>query len=66
MPSGGHGNHPGDPAIQGSQSRTDGGYRLDITVPTDKLGVFEGEVTLTTDVPLEATGRVPVYVHVVE
>jgi hypothetical protein len=56
----------GDPAIQVSQSRTDGGYRLDISVPTDKLGVLEGELTLTTDVPLEETVRVPVYVHVVE
>ncbi len=57
---------PGDPAIQVSQSQTDGGYRLDITVPSDKLGVLEGEVTLTTDVPLEETVCVLVYVHVVE
>ncbi len=57
---------PGDPRITVTQTETEGGYRLDIVVPTEKPGVFEGEVLLKTDVPLEETMRIPVYVHVVE
>ena len=57
---------PSDPRIEVTQSETEGGYSLAVSVPTDKLGVFEGEVVVTTDIPLEETISIPVYVHVVE
>jgi len=56
---------PSDASIQVTTAEADGGYRLEITLPTDKLGVFEGTITLTTDVPGEETIRIPVYAHVV-
>ncbi len=57
---------PGDPRITVTQTETEGGYRLDVVVPTDKPGVFEGEVLVKTDVPLEEAVKIPVYVHVVQ
>ena len=57
---------PGDPKVKVTQTEIKGGYRLTISVPTDKLGVSRGELVLTTDIPLEETIKIPVYAHVTE
>ena len=57
---------PSDPNIKVTQAEIEGGYRLTISVPTDKLGVFDAEVVLTTDIPLEETIKIPVYAHVLQ
>jgi len=55
-----------DPKIKVTKTAIEDGYRLTISIPTDNLGVFEGEVVLTTDIPLEETLKIPVYAHIIE
>jgi len=57
---------PSAPRIKVRPTKTDACYTLTVSVATDKSAVFEGEVAVTTDVPLEETITIPVYAHVVE
>jgi len=51
-----------DPRIQVRQGTAPDRY--EVTVSTEAAGIFEGEVLMSTDLPLERTVRVPVYAHV--
>jgi hypothetical protein len=52
-----------DPRIQVRQGTALNQY--EVSVSTEGAGIFEGEVLLSTDLPLEKTVHVPVYAHVV-